>query len=782
MNLPTLLCGPILRRCDKANIWIWLATSIKPKALTVNIRELKKENQKLTGTPVITTTEINEIQPGQHLFIFMLEVRKKDFFRENTIYSYDIMFKFNADQKTIYHEEHILNNTGGKSEFWLSEIFKDYAYNGFDTPVFTIPNNTLTKIFYGSCRKFHGPGKDALGLADKQLQKEWKKYLDNNIPVPQHSLFLLGDQIYADDVKEELFSLIQKLSRSLMGYDERIDAYYNNDEKLSFHELLLFLENYITGSPDHKIEELNFIIEIKYLPGTSENNRKKNVIIFLRNLISTQNKREKNYNNNLIDQYENNVTSLKEVIDKLSKRELLELRELLPPSYLLHNFKSCQSFKIKEIPHNKRREFLMRNAAFTSEGSGHLISFGEFAALHLIHWSDISLFIKANLINFSSKHDWFNNRNNSVRRLFANVPVYMMFDDHEVTDDWFIDETWKKRVISSVTGRNLISNALAAYWSFQGWGNNPYQFLSKFTGSLKNYFTYLISHAGLSHPKLSDEYQKNLLEYNDWSFVAPTNPIAVMLDTRTMRSATNNMDYNPSVNNNKKFKASKIMSDEAFRKLKVLLNDAHYEKGSPIVICSPIPVVGSKLFEQGQLKSIDGTFNRYFIIRLMASKRRAPGRYKNDFENWNSNPLGKHDLLEFIDAEADPSRLIILSGDVHYGFHWKGKVINYHTKRSYIIDQFTSSSIKNNTIENLKNIKKLALFSSVSLKARKYKKYSETYPYPSDPSIIKFQVEGELQHCRYSDHRLIFHNNIGLLEINQTSDELEVSNSFLVSF
>ena len=49
----------------------------------------------------------------------------------------------------------------------------------------------------------------------------------------------------------------------------------------------------------------------------------------------------------------------------------------------------------------------------------------------------------------------------------------MIFDDHDVTDDWNLTREWREAVATSPTGRRLVANALAAYWLFQGWGNDP---------------------------------------------------------------------------------------------------------------------------------------------------------------------------------------------------------------------------------------------------------------------------------------------------------------------
>src|SRR5947207_314344 len=72
----------------------------------------------------------------------------------------------------------------------------------------------------------------------------------------------------------------------------------------------------------------------------------------------------------------------------------------------------------------------------------------------------------------------------AVRRVLANVPAYMIFDDHDVTDDWNLTARWRDRVHASPAGRRIIANALAAYWAFQGWGNDPCRFGAEFRDTI----------------------------------------------------------------------------------------------------------------------------------------------------------------------------------------------------------------------------------------------------------------------------------------------------------
>src|SRR5262249_5753611 len=69
-----------------------------------------------------------------------------------------------------------------------------------------------------------------------------------------------------------------------------------------------------------------------------------------------------------------------------------------------------------------------------------------------------------------------------VRRALANIPTYMIFDDHDVTDDWNMSLDFVNRVYSDSLGRRIVQNALVAYALCQHWGNVPEQFQNDASG------------------------------------------------------------------------------------------------------------------------------------------------------------------------------------------------------------------------------------------------------------------------------------------------------------
>ena len=56
-----------------------------------------------------------------------------------------------------------------------------------------------------------------------------------------------------------------------------------------------------------------------------------------------------------------------------------------------------------------------------------------------------------------------------VRRALAHIPVYMIFDDHDVTDDWNLTRGWEQEVYGNPFSKRMIGNALTGYLLCQGW-------------------------------------------------------------------------------------------------------------------------------------------------------------------------------------------------------------------------------------------------------------------------------------------------------------------------
>jgi len=97
----------------------------------------------------------------------------------------------------------------------------------------------------------------------------------------------------------------------------------------------------------------------------------------------------------------------------------------------------------------KVRHFIRRTRAAGHRGPGdQVISFDEYTKLYLESWRDPE-----------------------VRWLFATVPSVMIFDDHEIIDDWNTSASWRREMSDQPWWRERISAGLASYWVYQHLGN-----------------------------------------------------------------------------------------------------------------------------------------------------------------------------------------------------------------------------------------------------------------------------------------------------------------------
>ena len=126
----------------------------------------------------------------------------------------------------------------------------------------------------------------------------------------------------------------------------------------------------------------------------------------------------------------------------------VEARDI-PRIDLRQGLQAAQDFRIdKPAPRTLRVPY----PAAGDTGGVHAADFAEYAALYEQAWGTFE-----------------------TRRALAHLPSYMIFDDHEVTDDWNADAGWLAVVNTPRDPLQCwpatITDALASYWVYQGWGN-----------------------------------------------------------------------------------------------------------------------------------------------------------------------------------------------------------------------------------------------------------------------------------------------------------------------
>ncbi|PCK32412.1 alkaline phosphatase D family protein [Pseudoalteromonas piscicida] len=307
----------------------------------------------------------------------------------------------------------------------------------------------------------------------------------------------------------------------------------------------------------------------------------------------------------------------------------------------------------------------------------HLIFFEEFIACYLLNFSHVAW----QLVDFEALHyvggndklrgifdtelaaiKGFINSLPSAERLCANVPVLMMFDDHDVTDDWNLTAKWEQAIANHKVSRRIISNGVISYWLFQGIGNDAFEYSKDLIQGFKSSL--------VENEWQFAAFDKQVRRFSHWHYCLDTFPKVVVLDTRTHRWR-NEQNFN---------EPSGLLDWEMLMELQDTLIDH-----SAVLIVSPAPVFGVKAIE-----TIQAIFNACGEPLMV------------DVENWMAHEGSAKKLIEIFKRPDTPKETIILSGDVHYSFCFSVQArFGRHDNRIW---QLTASGIKNEFPKPLINI------------------------------------------------------------------------------
>lgn len=347
----------------------------------------------------------------------------------------------------------------------------------------------------------------------------------------------------------------------------------------------------------------------------------------------------------------------------------------LEDSHELHNDQPHYYTRHELLPKTRAtrdlRTVLFKGAkkpVFTTDNArNHLISLAEIMAMYLFTWSpipwrytDMSMPVSIPT-EFAERYESqleameeFVAELDSVHRLMAHLPVAMMFDDHDITDDWNLSAEWEETAYGEPFSRRIIGNALVAYLVCQAWGNAPENFSDDM---MVRCIEALQAPGHQTHQHLITE----LIEFRGWQYQWDTQPVLMVIDTRTNRWRS---EFN-------KAHPSGLMDWEALSELqqRLLGHDA-------VLLVSPAPIFGVKLIE-----GIQKVFT-WLGKPLMV-----------DAENWMAHRGAASTLLNLFRHGKTPQNFVILSGDVHYSFAYEVELRAKKTCPN--IWQITSSGFRN---------------------------------------------------------------------------------------
>ncbi|BAY17062.1 hypothetical protein NIES21_28960 [Anabaenopsis circularis NIES-21] len=369
----------------------------------------------------------------------------------------------------------------------------------------------------------------------------------------------------------------------------------------------------------------------------------------------------------------------------------------------------------KQLPTRQRAEVATEQAGFTaglhnkySKVNSHLLSLGEYYAAYLLTWSPVCWPRKfppgkAVTNNRQGIKNWNQEVNDlqqfmytlgKVRRALANIPTYTIFDDHDVSDDWNLNQAWCLRVLGKPLGRRVVQNALLAYSVFQAWGNTPEQFAFGQPGEkllaaaeiwsashgTDNYADQAIAHyvgipdqdslTGL--PTFAQDGSVLVLDRHpqalDWHYTirSPIHEV-IVLDTRTWRGYP--ADQKP-------IAPPRLLSPQALKQQLLIPLQAKTNIPATFVI-APTNVFG--------LKVIDWVHHWHLQNEKVFSTDVG--------DAWNIHTEALAQFLSTLFAQRQ--QVIVLSGDIHYSSVVRLSHQHVNSPSSSVLVQLTCSALKN---------------------------------------------------------------------------------------
>ena len=375
----------------------------------------------------------------------------------------------------------------------------------------------------------------------------------------------------------------------------------------------------------------------------------------------------------------------------------------------------------RELLPGKRSKIARIEGGFTAmlhgkaeKAKSHLFSFGEYASVYLLSWSPVLMPAR-----FPSGKSLFKNRKRAknweqelydinsfindldlVRRALANVPVHTICDDHDISDDWYLNRRWCDRVLGKPLGKRVVQNGLLTYALFQAWGNTPQWFEEDKPGhQLLQLASRWLNSEGrdtstkrecdryLGIPKVDESTGLPQLERDEdvlilsrdsqtipWHYtISSYKHEIIVLDTRTWRG------YPPG--EDKKLEPPKLLCPHAFKQqLQIPLENSHPQIEATIIVL-PTNLVTLKIIDR--IQQFELSRDRVFSTDVG--------------DSWNFHQEAFTELLLSLCQRR--KRVIILSGDIHYSCavrltHW------YHNdpQKTSVLVQLTSSAIKNSEL------------------------------------------------------------------------------------
>ncbi len=309
--------------------------------------------------------------------------------------------------------------------------------------------------------------------------------------------------------------------------------------------------------------------------------------------------------------------------------------------------------------------------AGTGYERAHAADFAEFAFLYERAWVDPP----------------------AVRQLMAALPSFMIFDDHEITDDWNFDADWVSLVNESGeldAWPDTITDGLAAYWMYQGWGNlDPSEWDKHPLARILN------EHRAMGTDALFDlrsaiaptvEAPQEASESREmiWNYTLPITPLFVVLNGRTERVVGSSP------------KTSQMLTNGQFRWLHQQLAATDQAGRVAAFVVAAVPVLMPPAVAYGEaLEMLDESGIQDNLGHLIVDHAERRG---TDVEHWFADaswPKMRGLVASLSQGRQALKSIVFLSGDVHFSYNVLARLAGDDARPFPEMLQLVSSALQN---------------------------------------------------------------------------------------
>jgi hypothetical protein len=667
---PLVLAGPMVRRVEPGVVAVWVALK-EPRAVRLSVFQGPTDtgtgDGPFTGGTTVATGDSTTLRVGDHLHVACTVATTASggtALTAGQTFSYNLSFgsasgtfSADADLKSLELLEDRAAVTTGDNP---TPRHAALGYEANVLPTFVLPPAELKglRIAHGSCRRIHADCADMIPALDELIRNGRGKVEDR----PQQ-LFLTGDQIYADDVAPGLLHLLMPIGSDLLGSTEQLPT--------------------TSTLPPNQGVRL-WPADRRHFPA----GLRKGVVMDDAKLSTVDG--------------ESHLFAFSEFV----AMHLLSYSNVLWPPAMpafgdvywgetLPFGANDGVFAGIDLPPDIWRTHLglgfdggltkygVATARFKDD-TGFAPTFEGPSVAKVLEAVADDKALAQSFDAATKVVTAFRDLLPEARRVFANIATYMICDDHEITDDWNLSQKWKDRVYTSPLGRTTLRNGILAYFVAQGWGNDPvaYGTAGSKPRELLDAIPRLFPTGTDGSPVKEVADAIDLLFGLDgkdppvkWHYqVDGSKHRVLVLDTRSRRSYRDRVA--PPTN----------LSETA---MKEQIPDGPLPQGLEVLfVVAPLPVFGLPLADE-----VAGAiaFRAYDAMKV-SDIEGMPGTNPDAAEAWVNDPEALESLLQRL---AVYRKIVVLSGDVHYGHSGE---VSYWRKADTTpsrFAQFTSSGVKN---------------------------------------------------------------------------------------